>query len=37
MQRVLTNMTDSLNQVTGLVNTLSNTVKNVGVGHGRCR
>lgn len=27
MQRVLTNMTDSLNQVTGLVNTLSNTVK----------
>ena len=26
MQRVLTNMTDSLNQVTGLVNTLSNTV-----------
>ena len=31
MQRVLTNMTDSLNQVTGLVNTLSNTVKNVGV------
>ena len=31
MQRVLTNMSDSLNQVTGLVNTLSNTVKNVGV------
>ena len=28
---LVTNMTDSLNQVTGLVNTLSNTVKNVGV------
>lgn len=31
MQKVLTNMSDSLNQVTNLVNTLSNTVKNVGV------
>lgn len=31
MQRVLTNMSDSLNQVTNLVNTLSNTVQNIGV------
>ena len=31
MQKVLTNMSDSLDQVTNLVNTLSNTVKNVGV------
>lgn len=31
MQKVLTNMSDSLNQVTTLVNTLSNTVQNIGV------
>ena len=31
MQRVLTNMSDSLNQVTNLVNTLSSTVQNIGV------
>ena len=31
MQKVLTNMLDSLNQVTNLVNTLSNTVQNIGV------
>ena len=31
MQKVLTNMSDSLNQVTALVNTLSNTVQNIGV------
>ena len=31
MQKVLTNMSDSLNQVTTLVNTLSNTVRNIGV------
>ena len=31
MQKVLTNMSDSLNQVTNLVNTLSNTVQNIGV------
>lgn len=31
MQIVLTNMSDSLNQVTTLVNTLSNTVQNIGV------
>ena len=32
MQKVLTNMSDSLNQVTTLVNTLSSTVQNIGVG-----
>lgn len=31
MQKVLTNMSDSLNQVTNLVNTLSSTVQNIGV------
>lgn len=31
MQKVLTNMSDSLNQVTTLVNTLSSTVQNIGV------
>ena len=31
MQKVLTNMLDSLNQVTNLVNTLSSTVQNIGV------
>ena len=31
MQKVLTNMSASLNQVTTLVNTLSNTVQNIGV------
>lgn len=31
MQKILTNMSDSLNQVTTLVNTLSNTVQNIGV------
>ena len=31
MQRVLTNMSDSLDQVTNLVNTLSSTVQNIGV------
>ena len=31
MQKVLTNMSDSLNQVINLVNTLSNTVQNIGV------
>lgn len=31
MQKVLTNMSDSLNQVITLVNTLSNTVQNIGV------
>lgn len=31
MQKVLTNMLDSLNQVTTLVNTLSSTVQNIGV------
>mgnify|MGYP007022029134 CR=1 FL=1 len=30
MQKVLTNMSDSLNQVTNLVNTLSSTVQNIG-------
>lgn len=31
MQKVLTNMSDSLDQVTNLVNTLSSTVQNIGV------
>lgn len=31
MQKVLTNMSDSMNQVTNLVNTLSSTVQNIGV------
>ena len=31
MQKVLTNMSDSLNQVTNLVNSLSSTVQNIGV------
>lgn len=31
MQKVLTNMSDSLNQVTNLVNTLISTVQNIGV------
>lgn len=31
IQKVLTNMSDSLNQVTNLVNTLSSTVQNIGV------